>query len=320
MGVCGSKEKNKNQIVKVEAKPKPILSHSGCITRLKLLSNGKILSNSTADKRIIMYDFSSGNLKAINGFTGHDAISTPLVEFNDTLLSGDYSGNLLIWSLKDFELKDKVETNNSAIAELSQLTDGRLLAFYSNDTFKILDPSKNFAASLELKSSSKYAKIALQNPINGLLAIYKGEDDINFIDLVQDTIVHKITQKYIMHFFFKKNGNTIVIGLSKVFEYDKDSFKLIKTIEVPLSGGFGFVWELQNGNFIASNPHGQCIVFDSEFKLLTTIDANQKSEESYYCRVLQLNDGSILISDYFGVIRVFGQDYKLLSKVEALKK
>ena len=316
MGCCQSKEKTK--VVKVETKPVVVLSHSGYITKLKLLSDGRILSSSSTDNRIIMYEYSNGTLKAINAFIGHDEISTPLLEYKDYLLSGDYKGNLLIWNFSTFTLKEKINVNNSSIDKLTLMPDGRILTHFSNDTFKFLDPLNKFVEMPYLKCIVGHAKKIILNNTNNLLGV-NCKKDIEFIDSDKDSVVHKLSPKFIMYYFFKKNGNTVIVGLSSISEYDRDSFQLIKTTEVQSCGNLNLFVELKNGNIIAAKPNGECVVFDYEFKLLTTIKPIKEIEENYYCRVLQLNDGSILISDYFGVIRVFDENYQLISKIEASK-
>jgi WD40 repeat protein len=319
MGSCSSSKNNKSEIITV--KPKPILSHSGYITNLVVLSNGKVLSNSTTDERIIMYDYNSGKLKAIEAFTGHEAISTPLLEYKGSLLSGDYHGNLLIWSLTDFTLKDTIKIYISSISKLNLLSDGRILAFFSNDKFKILDPLNNYAECTNLNSILDQAKFVKQSPYNDLLAIYYNhkEHEIKFIDINQDKVVNTIDKKYVMYFSFKKNGNMLAVGLSNVWEYDKDSFQLVKSADVKLSGNFLEFLELNNGNFIGNNLKGQCLVFNSNYEQIFTIEPVKESEDFYSCRILQMSDGNILVSDFFGNIRVFNEDYKLISIVEASK-
>lgn len=114
--------------------------HTGWVEYIVVMDNGLLVSGSSQDKKIIVWDPQTGEV--IRGKATSDEVNCLAALKNNRLASGSHKGQfsfITIWNIDTGEELLTLRGHNSQVKSLLQLGDDRLVAGFADNVIKVIN-------------------------------------------------------------------------------------------------------------------------------------------------------------------------------------
>lgn len=223
-------------------------AHSGGISSLALSTTGEIITSSSYDKTIKIWDFSSGKCnQRLKGFkeVPKTLIVTPNGKY---IISGFNDGNVMIWKIESGTLKLTQKISLRSIEALAISPDGNILVTGSGDgIINVWKFSKKELENIQKIKGHEGDIWSLSISPNGRLIASGGEDKtIKIWELLTGIKVHTLKDHpgRVYSVNFSPDGAKIVSGSAGLSKTDPNYKKDSNDYSIR-------VWSVSTGNLIS---------------------------------------------------------------------